>query len=87
MGNFFEKIFIQVVYIQNDERVMGIVLRYVFLGYPPTPSPPGGAWQLTTRPADLGSTKGGGGGPPLLQPPNGCTPLGVTHWLVATAVS
>ena len=37
MGNFFLKIFSPVVYIQNEQRVMGIILRYVCWGIPPPP--------------------------------------------------
>ena len=33
MGNFFLKFFFApVVYVQNDQRVMGIILRYVCWG-------------------------------------------------------
>ena len=42
MGNFFLKIFPLVVYIQNEQRVMGIILRYVCSGIPPSPQ---GAWM------------------------------------------
>ena len=41
MDNFFSKKFSPVVYIQNDQRVMGIILRYVC--WSPPPPPPGGA--------------------------------------------
>ena len=40
----------------------------------------------TRRPPRFGSTKGGGRGPPPYSPQNGCTPLGVTHWLGAAPV-
>ena len=54
------------------------------LGYPLTP--PRGAWQLAARPADpqgLGQPRS----PlPPYNPQNGCTPLGVTHWLAAAPV-
>ena len=55
------------------------------LGYPP---PPRGARQLTARPADpqgLGQPRGGGS--PPYNPQNGCTPLGVTHWLAAAPMT
>ena len=53
------------------------------LGYPPTPPPPG-ARRLTARPANpQGQPKGRGEGSPPYNPQNGCTPLGVTHWLAA----
>ena len=45
MGNFFGIFFTPVVYIQNDQRVMGIILRYVCWGThrpPPPPGEPGG---------------------------------------------
>ena len=43
MGKFFfEKVFIPVMYIQNDQRVMGIILRYVCCPPPPPPGEPGG---------------------------------------------
>ena len=85
---FFGKIFTPIVYIQNDQRVMGIVLRYVCWGThrPPAWSP--AAHRPTRRPPRFGSTKGGGRGPPPppYSPQNGCTPLGVTHWLEAAPV-
>ena len=38
MGKFFLKFFFApFVYVQNDERVMGIMLRFCVLGYPLTP--------------------------------------------------
>ena len=45
MGKFFLKIFPLVVYIQNDKRVMGIILRYVCWDTPPPPGEPGGLGQ------------------------------------------
>ena len=59
------------MHIQNDQYVMGIILRYVCWGtHRP---PPGGptADRPTRRPPRFGSTKGGGRGPlpPPLQPP------------------
>ena len=69
MGNFFSrKIFTPLVYIQNDQRVMGIIL-VCMLGYPPPP-PPGSlaADRPTRRPPRLGSTKGEGDPPPPLEP-------------------
>ena len=87
MGKFFlKKNFTPVVYIQNDQRVMGIILRYVCWGtYRPPPGSPA-ADRPTRRPPRFGSTKGGGGGPPPCNPENGCTPLGFTHWLAAVPV-
>ena len=41
MGNFFRIFFTPVVYIQNDRRVMGIILRYVCWGTHQPPPPPG----------------------------------------------
>ena len=72
MGNFFEKIFTPLVHIQNDQRVMGIILRYVCWGTHRPPPPPGGpaADRPTRRPPRFRSTKGGGRAPPPpLQPP------------------
>ena len=34
---FFEKVFTPCVFVQNDQRVMGIILRYVCWGNPPPP--------------------------------------------------
>ena len=50
------------VYIQNDQRVMGIILRYVWWGThrPPPPRSPA-VDRPTRRPSRFGSTKGGGG--------------------------
>ena len=48
MGKFFLKKFSPVVYIQNEQRVTGIILRYVCWGNPPPPPPtgePGGLGQ------------------------------------------
>ena len=66
--NDFE-FFFPVVYIQNDQRVMGIILRYVCWGYPPDPPPPPApgspaADRPTRRPSRFGSTRG----QPPLQP-------------------
>ena len=98
MGNFFEKFFIPLVHIQNDQCVMGIILRYLYWG---THRPPLGgpaADRPTGRPLRFGSTKGGGRGPPPplrrgvgvppppYSPPNCRTALGVTHWLAAAPV-
>ena len=49
MGNFFGIYFTPVVYIQNDHRVMGIILRYVCWGTHRPPPPPRGARRLTTN--------------------------------------
>ena len=68
------------MYVQNDQRVMGIILRYVCWGThcPPPPPPARGPWWLTARPAyplGLGKRRGGGvppnplgWDPPPLQP-------------------
>ena len=41
MGKFFlKKICTPIVHIQNDQRVMGIILRYVCWGPPPPPGEP-----------------------------------------------
>ena len=99
MGKFFlKKIFTSHVHIQNDQRVMGIILRYVCWGtHRPPPGGPA-ADRPTRRPPRFGSTKGGegsppppfGGGwgspPPPYSPPNCRTPLGVTHWLAPAPV-
>ena len=48
MGKCFGKKFPPVVYIQNDQRVMGIILRYVCWGtHRLPPPPPPGARRLT----------------------------------------
>ena len=48
MGKFFLNVFTPVVYVPNDQRVMGIILRYVCWGtHRP---PPWGARCLTSRP-------------------------------------
>ena len=97
---FFENFFTPVLYIQNDQRVVGIILRCVCWGTHRPPPPPRGARRLTTRPAGpqgLGQPRGGGSPPPYnpprpcakpppYNPQNGCTPLGVTHWLAAAPV-
>ena len=54
MGTFFLKNFPLVVYIQNDKRVMGIILRYVCWDTPPPPGSPavwvnGGALDAPRR--------------------------------------
>ena len=79
MGKFFEKFFTPLVHIQNDQRVMGIILRYVCWGTHRPPPPPGSpAADHATRGAPrFGSTKGGGEwSPPPYSPQNGRTPLG-----------
>ena len=49
----------------------------------PTDSPRGPR-RLTARPANpKGLGQPGGGSSPPYNPQNGCTPLGVTHWLAA----
>ena len=88
MGKFFEKKITPFVYVQNDHRVMGIILRYVCWGTPP---PPRGIRRLTapsTDPQGWGQQRrgGGGGAPPHYKPQKGFTPLGVTPWLAATPV-
>ena len=57
------------------------------LEYPPTPPPPLGspvADRPTRQPPRVGSTNPP---PPPYNPQNSCTPLGVTHWLVAAPVA
>ena len=69
MGKFFlKKIFTPVVYVPNDQRVMGIIWRYVRWGThgPPPPPPPG------TPAADLPTHL-----PPLQTPKSFRTRLGV----------
>ena len=82
MGNFFEKIFTPLVHIQNDQCVMGIILRYVCWGTHRPPPPWGGgavADRPTRRPPRFGSTKGGWVPFPPLQPPKlSHTPRGHT---------
>ena len=58
MGNFFLKIFFTpVVYVQNDQRVMGIILGYVCWGtHRPPPGSPA-ADRLTPLPPSLGRAK------------------------------
>ena len=65
MGKFFlKKIFTSHVHIQNDQRVMGIILRYVCWGtHRPPPGGPA-ADRPTRRPPRFGSTMGGGAPPP-----------------------
>ena len=40
MGKFFLKNFTSLVHIQNEQRVMRIILRYVCWGIHPPPLPP-----------------------------------------------
>ena len=59
MGKIFlQKLFTPLVYTHNDQRVMGIILRYVCWGThrPPRGSP--AADRLTRQPPRFGSTKG-----------------------------
>ena len=84
MGNFFLNFFTQLVHIQNDQCVMGIILRYVCWG---THQPPPGSPAAAPRPPEpqgLGQPRGVP--PPPYSPQNCRTPLGVTHWLVAAPV-
>ena len=37
MGKFFKRKFTPLVYVQNDQRIMGIILSYVCWGTPPPP--------------------------------------------------
>ena len=87
---FFEKSLTPLVHIQNDQCVMGIILRYVCRGtHRPPPGGPA-ADRPTRRPPRFGSTKAGGGvpsppppwggwGPPPLSPPKlSHTPRGHT---------
>ena len=87
MGKFFlKKIFTLHVHIQNDQRVMGIILRYVCWGtHRPPPGGPA-ADRPTRRPPRFGSTKGGGGVPPPplrrgvgVPPPPPTAPQTVEH--------
>ena len=74
-----EIFFTPIVYIQNDQRVMGIILRYVFWGT--HRAPPGGpaADRPTRRPPRFGSTKEGGRvPPPPTAPQRSHTPWGHT---------
>ena len=59
-GQFF---LTQLVYIQNDQRVMGIILRYVCWGTPPPPprSP-------AADPQGFGQRRGVEDPPPLYNP-------------------
>ena len=83
MGKFFERFFTPVVYIQSDQCIMGIILRYVCWGThrPPLGSP--AADRPTRQPPRFGSAKPP---PPPYNPQNGCTPLRVTYWLPPTPV-
>ena len=64
------------MHIQSDQRVMWIILRYVF-GVPT--NPPRGGWRLTARPTDpqdLGQPRGGWGSPPPTAPKTVAHPSG-----------
>ena len=51
MGKFFlKKIFTPSVYVQNDQRVMGFILRYACWGSHGPPPATGGPRRLTGRP-------------------------------------
>ena len=51
MGKLFLKIlYTPAVYVQNDQRVMGIILRYVCLGIHRSPPSPTVTQRLTSRP-------------------------------------
>ena len=87
-AKFFGNFFAPLVHIQNEQRVMGIILRYVCWGTH-RPPPPLGSPALTARPADpqgLGQPRGGERSPPPYIPQNCRTTLGVTHWLAAAPV-
>ena len=77
MGKFFlKKNITPLVYVQNDQRVMGIIFRYVCWGtYQPPPPPPRGARRLTARPAD----PRGLGQPSPPPPPPPTTPKTVAY--------
>ena len=63
MGNFFELFLTPLVHIQNDQCVMGVILRYLSWGtHRPPPGGPA-ADRPTRRPLRFGSTKGGGRAP------------------------
>ena len=76
MGYFFMKnIFTPLVYIPNDQRVMGIILR-LYVGVPTDPLPRG-ARRLTAQPADpLGL---GQRAPPPPPSPTTTTPKMIAH--------
>ena len=81
-----KRIFTPLVHIRNDQRVMGIILKYVYwgthrppLGFPVTDRP-------TRDPQGLGQPRGGGSPPPPYNTQSCRTPLGVTHWLAAAPV-
>ena len=60
---FFEKVFTSLVCVQNDQRIMGMILRYVCWDTPPPPA-------LSNPPqADLGAHGGGEGGGQWAPPP------------------
>ena len=44
MGKFFGTFFPLVVYIQNEQRVMGIILSYVCWGIAPSPQGSPAVW-------------------------------------------
>ena len=50
------KIFLRFVYVQNDQRVMGIILR-MYVGVPPSPLPPGRPLRTPHQPPALGPPK------------------------------
>ena len=82
--NCFRKSFTSLWHIQNDQRVMGKILRYVCWGtHRPPPPPPGSlaADRLTRRPPRFGSTRGRGV-PPRTAPKLPHTPR--AHTLDAT---
>ena len=73
MGKFFCKKFAPLVHIQNDQLVMGIILRYVCWGTHRTPPPPirGARQSPSLQPPKWAHTPRGhtmaGGGPRGLE--------------------
>ena len=66
MGKIFlNNNFTPFVYVQNDQRVMGIILRCVCFGVPPPPAR--GPWWLTARPAYPGLGQRSPPSPPPLE--------------------
>ena len=81
MGKFFEHFFTPFVYVQNDQSVMEIILRYAcWATHRHPPPPPTAPWWLTAQPAyplGLGQRRGRGGGsgtPETVEHPSGSGP-------------
>ena len=74
MGKFFlKKKFTPIVDFENDQRVMGIILRYACWGTHRPPPPPGSlaADRPTRQPPRCGSTKGQPTAPKMVAHPLG----------------